>query len=56
MDTSDTMRHDATVFNKTANTAKGRMWWKNAKLMVVIVIIVLVIMAAIIIPVYIRSK
>lgn len=51
LDESDAMKNEATGFQRSANRAKDKMWWKNAKmqmaiLALVIVLIILIIGAA----------
>lgn len=49
LDQTDTMKNQASDFHRTANRAKNKMWWKNAKLQLVIIILVIAIIAIIII-------
>lgn len=51
LDQTDTMKNEATGFQRSANRAKEKMWWKNVKLQIVIVILVLIIIAAIVIAI-----
>lgn len=48
LDQTDTMKNEATGFQRSAHRAKDKMWWKNVKLQIVIVIIVLAIIAIIV--------
>lgn len=48
LDQTDTMKNQASDFQRTANRTKNKMWWKNAKLQLVIVILAIIIIAIII--------
>lgn len=48
LDQTDTMKNEATGFQRSANRAKDKMWWKNVKLQIVIIILVLVLVGGII--------
>lgn len=48
LDQTDTMKNEATGFQRSANRAKEKMWWKNVKLQIVIIVIVIVIIGAVI--------
>lgn len=51
LDQTDTMKNEATGFQRSANRAKGKMWWKNVKLQIVIVILVIILIGGIVIAV-----
>lgn len=48
LDQTDTMKNQASDFQRTANRAKNTMWWKNVKLQIAIIICVIIIIAIII--------
>ncbi|PXF49092.1 hypothetical protein BWQ96_01230 [Gracilariopsis chorda] len=48
LDQSDTMKNEATGFQRSAHRAKDKMWWKNTKWTIAIILLVLIIAAAII--------
>lgn len=56
LDQSDTMKNEATGFQRSANRAKDKMWWKNVKLQIVIVVLIIIIILAIIIGVFTNKK
>ncbi|CAN8065421.1 unnamed protein product [Agarophyton chilense] len=48
LDQSDTMKNEATGFQRSANRAKDKMWWKNVKWQIAIGLLILIIIAAIV--------
>lgn len=51
LDQTDTMKNEATGFQRSANRAKDKMWWKNIKLQMVIVILLIILIGGIVIAV-----
>lgn len=51
LDQTDTMKNEATGFQRSAHRAKDKMWWKNVKLQIIIGVLVIIIIVAIIIAV-----
>lgn len=51
LDQTDTMKNEATGFQRSANRAKDKMWWKNTKMQIIIVVLVLIIIGGIVIGV-----
>lgn len=49
LDQTDTMKNEATGFQRSANRAKDKLWWKNVKLQIVIIALVLIFIALIIV-------
>lgn len=47
LDQSDTMKNEATGFQRSATRAKDKMWWKNTKLQIAIFILIAVLIAII---------
>ena len=56
LDQSDTMKNEATGFQRSANRAKDKMWWKNVKLQIVIVVLIIIIILAVIIGIFTNKK
>lgn len=56
LDSSDTMRNEASTFNRSTKAAKDRMRWKNMKMNIFIFVLLLALVLVIVIPVVINKK
>lgn len=56
LDQTDTMKNQATDFQRTANRAKDKMWWKNVKMQMIIVVLVILIVIALIVYFTVRGN
>lgn len=55
LDQTDTMKNEANGFQRSANRAKDKMWWKNVKMQIVIVVLVLILLGGIFFAIF-RNK
>lgn len=55
LDQTDTLKNEATGFQRSANRAKDKMWWKNVKLQMIIVVLLVVLIGGIILAVVLRK-
>lgn len=56
LDTSDTMRNEASSFNKSTTGVKDRMRWKNTKYMLLIAFFLIVLVAVIVVPIVLKNR
>jgi hypothetical protein len=55
LESSSTMRTDASAFQKSAVKVKDRLWWQNMRLMIAIVVLLIVLVLIIVIPIVTKS-
>jgi Synaptobrevin len=51
LESSSTMRTDASAFQKSAVKVKDRLWWQNVRLMIAIIVLLIVLVLIIVIPI-----